>query len=80
LLGGLTARGEPEDPMRTIQQLGSIAYELQLASLVLLVDQVEDTVPDGKTVTRLQQAIDVLRGIADAVPSVVVVMACLEDF
>jgi DNA helicase HerA-like ATPase len=79
LLGGLAARGEPEDPMRTIRQLGSIAYELQLASLVLLVDQVEDIVPDGKTVTRLQQAIDVLRGIADAVPSIVVVMSCLDD-
>lgn len=79
LLGGLASRDQPEDPMRTIQQLGSIAYELQLASLVLLVDQVEDTVPDGKTVTRLQQAIDVLRGIADAVPSIVVVMACLDD-
>jgi energy-coupling factor transporter ATP-binding protein EcfA2 len=78
-LGGLAARDQPEDPMRTIQQLGAIAYELQLASLVLLVDQVEDTVPDGKTVTRLQQAIDVLRGIADAVPSIVVVMACLDD-
>jgi len=79
MLGGLAARDQPEDPMRTIQQLGSIAYELQLASLVLLVDQVEDTVPDGKTVTRLQQALDVLRGIADAVPSIVVVMACLDD-
>jgi DNA helicase HerA-like ATPase/energy-coupling factor transporter ATP-binding protein EcfA2 len=78
-LGGLAPRDQPEDPMRTIQQLGTIAYELQLASLVLLVDQVEDTVPDGKTVTRLQQAIDVLRGIADAVPSIVVVMACLDD-
>lgn len=79
MLGGLAARDRPEDPMRTIQQLGAIAYELQLAALVLLVDQVEDTVPDGKTVTRLQQAIDVLRGIADAVPSIVVVMACLDD-
>ena len=79
LLGGLAARDQPEDPMRTLKQLGSIAYELQLAALVLLVDQVEDVVPDGKTVTRLQQAIDVLRGIADAVPSVVVVMACLDD-
>lgn len=79
LLGGLAPRGEAEDPMRTIQQLAVIAYELQLASLVLLVDQIEDTVPDGKTVTRLQQAMDVLRGIADAVPSVVVVISCLDD-
>jgi GTPase SAR1 family protein len=79
VLGGLAPRDQPEDPMRTIQQLGSIAYELQLASLVLLVDQIEDTVPDGRTVTRLQQAIDVLRGIADAVPSIVVVISCLDD-
>ena len=79
LLGGLAPRDQPEDPMRTIQQLGSIAYELQLASLVLLVDQIEDTVPDGRTVTRLQQAIDVLRGVADAVPSIVVVISCLDD-
>jgi hypothetical protein len=33
---------------------------------VLLVDQVEDTRPDGKTVTRLQQAIDVLRAVVDS--------------
>ncbi|MGN6104047.1 MAG: hypothetical protein ACTHU0_02990, partial [Kofleriaceae bacterium] len=79
LLGGLSPRDQPEDPMRTIRQLGSIAYELQLASLVLLVDQVEDAVPDGKTVVRLQQAIDVLRGIADSVPSAIVVMSCLDD-
>jgi hypothetical protein len=79
LLGGLASRDQPEDPMRTIKQLGAIAYELQLASLVVLVDQVEDTVPDGRTATRLQQALDVLRAIADAVPSAVVVLSCLDD-
>ncbi|MBX3160666.1 MAG: DUF87 domain-containing protein [Deltaproteobacteria bacterium] len=79
VLGGLAARDQPEDPVRTIRQLGSMIYELQLASLVLLIDQVEDTVPDGKSVLRMQQAIDVLRGIADAVPSSIVVISCLDD-
>jgi DNA helicase HerA-like ATPase/energy-coupling factor transporter ATP-binding protein EcfA2 len=79
LLGGLAPRDQPEDPMRTIRQLGTIAYELQLAALVLLIDQVEDTIPDGKTSLRLQQAVDVLRGIADAVPSAIVVISCLDD-
>jgi adenylylsulfate kinase-like enzyme len=79
LLGGLAPRDQPDDPLRTIRQLGAIAYELQLASIVLLVDQVEDTVPDGVTVTRLQQAVDVLRSIADAVPSSIVVLSCLDD-
>ena len=79
LLGGLAARDQPEDPLRTIRQLATIMAELQMASLVLLVDQIEDTVPDGQTATRIQQAFDTLRAIADAVPSAVVVISCLTD-
>jgi adenylylsulfate kinase-like enzyme len=79
LLGGLAARGQPEDPLRTIRQLATIMYELQMASLVLLVDQIEDTVPDGQTATRIQQAFDHLRAISDAVPSAVLVISCLTD-
>jgi hypothetical protein len=79
LLGGLRSRDQPDDPARTLRQLAALAYELQLAALVLLVDQVEDAVPDRDSVPRLQRAFDVLRGIADAVPSAVVVLACLDD-
>ena len=79
LLGGLAAREQPEDPLRTITQLASIMYELQMAALVIVVDQIEETIPDGQTVTRLQQAFDSLRAIADAVPSAVVVISCLDD-
>ncbi|HEY5928074.1 MAG TPA: hypothetical protein VIV11_40585, partial [Kofleriaceae bacterium] len=79
LLGGLAARDQPEDPLRTIQQLASVMYELHMAALVLVVDQIEETIPDGLTVTRLQQAFDSLRAIADATPSAVVVISCLED-
>ncbi|MCX5742427.1 MAG: hypothetical protein NT062_08020, partial [Proteobacteria bacterium] len=79
LLGGLTPREQPEDPLRTIQQLATIMYELHMAALVIVVDQIEETVPDGQTVTRLQQAFDSLRAIADATPSAVVVISCLDD-
>lgn len=79
VLGGLAARDQAEDPLRTIQQLGILMYELQLAALVLFVDQLEDTIPDGHTATRMQQAFDSLRAISDAVPSAVVVIACLTD-
>jgi len=79
LLGGLAARDQPEDPLRTIRHLASIMYELNMAALVILVDQIEETVPDGTTVTRLQQAFDSLRGIADSIPSAVVVISCLDD-
>ncbi len=79
LLGGLAPREQPEDPLRTIQQLASVMYELHMAALVLLVDQIEETIPDGLTITRLQQAFDSLRAIADATPSSVIVISCLED-
>jgi adenylylsulfate kinase-like enzyme len=79
LLGGLAAREQPEDPMRTLRQLATLMYELQLASLVLLVDQIEDAIPDGQTITRIQQAFDALRSISDAIPSAVVVISCLSD-
>lgn len=79
LLGGLAARDRAEDPLRTIVQLGRIMHELQLAALVLVVDQLEELVPDAKSVASLQQALDAMRAIADAVPSSVVVISCLQD-
>lgn len=79
LLGGLGPRDKADDPLRTIVNLATIMHELQLAALVVVVDQVEEAVPDGHTVTRLQQALDSMRAIADAVPSAVVVISCLED-
>ncbi|MBA3538219.1 MAG: ATP-binding protein, partial [Deltaproteobacteria bacterium] len=79
MLGGLTPRDQPEDPLRTIRQLGTIMYELSDAALVVLVDQIEDTIPDGQTATRIQQAFDNLRAVSDSVPSAVVVIACLTD-
>ena len=77
LLGGLAARDQPEDSLRTIEHLAHIQFELQTAALVIV--QIEETIPDGQTVTRFQQAFDSLRASADAVPSAVVVISCLDD-
>ena len=79
LLGGLAARDQPEDPLRTLVQLARIMWELHMAAMVLVVDQIEEVVPDGATVTRLQQAFDSLRAIADGIPSAIVVISCLDD-
>lgn len=79
LLGGLAARDQPEDPLRTMRQLAAIMFELHTAAMVILVDQIEETVPDPSLVVRIQQALDSLRAIADGIPSAVVAIACLED-
>ena len=79
LLGGLAPRLQPEDPGRTLEQIGQLAFALDDKALVLLLDQIEDAIPDGRSHERVQRAIDVLRRIADAVPSTVIVLACLDD-
>lgn len=79
LLGGISARERAEDPMRTIRQLATIMHELQLAALVIIVDQVEDAAPDSRDILRLQQALDAMRAIADAIPTAVVVLSFLLD-
>ncbi|HWM86797.1 MAG TPA: DUF87 domain-containing protein, partial [Kofleriaceae bacterium] len=79
LLGGLAPRRQPEDPGRTIEQLGRLMFDLHHAALVLLVDQIEDAIPDSKGYDRVQRAINVLRRVTDALPSAVVVIACLDD-
>lgn len=79
LLGGLAPRLAPEDPARTIIQLGKLAYQLQLAALVLLIDQIEDAIPDARGHERIQRAFDAVRRITDELPSALVVVACLDD-
>jgi hypothetical protein len=80
LLGGLQPRTQPEDPQRTLEQLAALAFHLHHAALVLLVDQIEDTLQnDAEGYRRAARAIDVLRKLADAVPSAIVVIACLDD-
>ncbi len=77
LLCGIGPRDEADDSLRTIRQLALIMHELQLAALVIVVDQVEDVAPNG-SFARLQQALDSMRAISDAIPSSIVVLSCLE--
>lgn len=79
LLGGLSPRLQPEDPERMVVQLGALAFQLHFAGLVLLIDQVEDAIPDARGHERIQRAIDAIRRITDALPSALAVITCLDD-
>lgn len=79
LLGGLGASDQVANPLRIIQQLATIMNETQLAALVVIVDELEQTVLNGITTTQLQQEIDNLRAISNTIPSSVVVISCLDD-
>jgi hypothetical protein len=79
MLGGLAPRLQPEDPGRTIEQIGNLAFALDHKALLLLVDQIEDTVPDDTNFERIHRAMEAIRRIAEAVPSSVIVLACLDD-
>ena len=79
LLGGLAPRLEPEAPLRMIEQLGRLAWATQQATLVLLVDQVEDLYDLETARDRFRRAVAALRSVAERLPSAIVVLACLDD-
>lgn len=80
LLGDIAPREGSEHALRMIEQLGRLAAVVEQRSLVLLVDQLEDIFNLDEVKARVRQAMDVLRHVADHVPSSAVVISCLSDF
>jgi hypothetical protein len=81
MLGDLVPRCREEDPQELIIQLGRLMDATHHASLVLLVDQLEDVFNlDDRGVAQFRRAIDALTTIGEAVPTSVVVISCLEDY
>lgn len=82
-LGDLVPRPGPEMPIRTLVGLGKLMSAVHSASLVLLVDQIEEVIElshtDGDAGPMLRGAINTLVDVADALPNAVVVVACLDD-
>src|SRR5262249_44074516 len=74
-------RCQEDDPLRVIIGLGRLMAAVHSAALVLLVDQLEEIFNlDNKGIVQFRQAVDTLTAIGEAVPTSVVVIACLEDY
>jgi hypothetical protein len=80
LLGGLVPRCQEEGPRRTLTELGHVMSAVQGVPLVLLVDQLEDVFLHDGALDRFRKVINTLVAVLDAVPTSVVVLACLEDY
>jgi hypothetical protein len=80
-LGGLVPRCQEEDPQKLIIELGRLVAAVHGASLVLLVDQLEEIFNvDDQGRGHFRRAIDAVTAIGEKVPTSVVVIACLEDY
>ncbi len=81
LLGGLVPRCQEQDAQDLIFQLGRLMAAVDGSALVLLVDQLEDALNnDDEERRQFRRAIDVLTALGEAVPTSVVVIACLEQY
>jgi energy-coupling factor transporter ATP-binding protein EcfA2 len=80
MLGGIVPRVREDDPQRVAEQLGRLVWKLEEASLVLCVDQLEDIYNLDESETKFRRAMATLCGLADQVPSSIVVISCLEDY
>jgi hypothetical protein len=84
VLGGLVPRPQDHMPLRTIVDLGRLMAAVHGAALVLCVDQLEEMIDQSlREEDRGQlfrKIIDALIAVTNAIPTAVVVVACLEDY
>jgi hypothetical protein len=78
-LGGIASRAGGDGAQRTIEELGRLMWKASGRALLLLVDQLEDLVTLGEHQERFRSVVDVLRHVADNVPSAVIVVSGLDD-
>ena len=80
VLGGLVPRKNEEDPQKVVELMGQLMWQIQGVSLVLCIDQLEDIYNLDKAEVRFRRAMATVSGIADHVPSSILVISCLEDY
>jgi hypothetical protein len=84
LLGDLVPRPQEHMPLRTIIDLGRLMAAVHGAALVLCVDQLEEMIdqsPKDKDPGEVfRRVVDTLVALTSAIPTAVVVVACLEDY
>jgi DNA helicase HerA-like ATPase/energy-coupling factor transporter ATP-binding protein EcfA2 len=78
-IGDVMPKVGADEPIWMIQRLARLAFVTQDAAFVIMVDQAELAGFDGHTIDAFKRAVDALYAVASAVPSVVVVVACLTD-
>ena len=78
-LGDLTPRTYPGASDRVVTLLGGLMGSVEAVPLILCLDQLEGIMDHGDARVRFPRAMSTVCKIADAVPSSVVVISCLED-
>lgn len=78
-LGDLTPRTYPGASDRVVALLGQLMGSVESVPLILCLDQLEGIMDHGDARVRFPRAMATVCKIADAVPSSVVVISCLED-
>lgn len=80
LIGDAIPRPDPADAARTLKHLAQIVAAVHQASLVFLIDQMEEMQSLVNVRERVRQLVDAITAITDPNPNVVVVISCLQDY
>lgn len=80
-LGGIVPRSAEGDPQRQVEGIGRLLWALDCLSLVILIDQFEDSFdPSDPTHRNFNGAMTAVCALADRVPSSIVVVSCLDTY
>ncbi|WP_170229362.1 AAA family ATPase [Polyangium fumosum] len=79
-LGSISPKAGDDDAQRLVEELGRLIAAFDNRSLILCVDQFEDTWHSDDAAPEFRRVTSSLCGVADQVPSSIIVIACLEDY
>jgi energy-coupling factor transporter ATP-binding protein EcfA2 len=80
-LGGIASKSGADDPPEVARWLCMLPDAVREGAIILCIDQLEDVFEPGEEAeVRFRRAMQAVRLLTDKVPSLVVVIACLEDY
>ena len=80
LLGGIVPCIDPDAPHRIIERLGRSIWVVERVPLILCVDQLEDVFDLDEAAVKFRRAMATLCDIVSRLSSVIVIIACLDNF
>jgi hypothetical protein len=80
LLGGIVPCTYLDAPHWVIQRLGQLIWAVERVPLILCVDQLEDVFDLEEAAVKFRKAMATLCDLVSRLPSIIVVISCLENF
>jgi hypothetical protein len=79
-LAGIASKHEDNGPQQLIEWIGRLMWDVHQASLVLCLDQLEDSIDAESAKKSFSSLMQSVRSISENIPRSIVVLSCISDY